>query len=184
MRRGPEPGLRFGVKSFEVLSEATYTRETPMFRTTAVAMTALTLVVWAGDSSETAMAGGKKPHHPAMHHALHELKEARHELKEAAHDFGGHREKALKAVDAAIVQIEKALVGAGDSFKAVKIDKDVYKKYEHHPHIHHAIHELKEARHELKEANHEFGGHREAALRDVNYAIEQLELALKFARKN
>jgi hypothetical protein len=123
------------------------------------------------------------PKHPRMHHAIHELKEARVELREAAHDFGGHREKALKAVDVAIAQMELALKGAGDPFKAVKVDAEVYKKYDHHPHIHHAIHELKEARVELKEAKHDFGGHREKALKDVDVAIEQLELALKFARK-
>jgi hypothetical protein len=48
-------------------------------------------------------------HHPHMQAALHELKEARHELKEARHDFGGHREKALKAVDHAIHELEEAL---------------------------------------------------------------------------
>jgi hypothetical protein len=123
------------------------------------------------------------PKHPHMHHALHELKEVRVELKEAAHDFGGHREKALKATDAAIKQIELALKEGGDPFKGVKVDPEHYKKFEHHPHLHRAIHELKEARTELKEAKHDFGGHREQALKDVNYAIEQLELALKFAKK-
>jgi hypothetical protein len=123
------------------------------------------------------------PRHPHIHHALHELKETRIELKEAKHDFGGHREKALKATDAAIVQLELALKSAEDPFKPVKVDAEHYKKYEHHPHIHRAIHELKEARVELKEAKHDFGGHREKALKDVDYAIEQLELALKFARK-
>ena len=49
------------------------------------------------------------PKHPRMHAALHELKESRVELKEAAHDFGGHREKALKAADHAIEQLELAL---------------------------------------------------------------------------
>ncbi|MFO0969975.1 MAG: hypothetical protein U0793_30860 [Gemmataceae bacterium] len=34
-----------------------------------------------------------------------------------------------------------------------------------------------------KEASHNFGGHREAALRDVNVAIVQLELALKHAKR-
>jgi hypothetical protein len=48
-------------------------------------------------------------HHPHLTAALHELKEARHELKEARHDFGGHREKALKAVDHAIHELEAAL---------------------------------------------------------------------------
>ena len=121
--------------------------------------------------------------HPHMHHALHELKQAREELKEAAHDFGGHRVMALKSVDAAIHQIELALKGAGDSYKGAKGNPDQYKKYSNHPHIRHAIHELKETRTELKNAAHNYGGHREAALKDVNHAIDQLELALKFAKK-
>lgn len=125
----------------------------------------------------------KKHHHPHMHHALHELKEARHELKGAGHDFGGHREKALLAIEDAIRQIEVALASAGDPVKKHKHNPDHYKKYTHHPHLHHAIHELKEARVELKEASHNFGGHREAALRDVNVAIVQLELALKHAKR-
>jgi hypothetical protein len=125
-----------------------------------------------------------EPRHPHMHHALRELREARTELKEASHDFGGHRVKALEAVDAAIKQIDTALKGAKDTIKTpLKVDADIYKKYKHHPHIHHAIHELKEARTELKEAKHDFDGHRAAALKDTNAAIEQLELCLKFAAK-
>jgi Spy/CpxP family protein refolding chaperone len=51
----------------------------------------------------------------------------------------------------------------------------------HHPsHMHAALHELKEARHELKEAKHDFGGHREAALKAVDHAIHQIELALEY----
>jgi hypothetical protein len=139
----------------------------------------LSLVVWPPSS---VVAGG--PKHPHLHHALRELREARIELKEAAHDFGGHRVKAIEGIDAAIKQIDVALKAAGDNIKgAPKVSADIYKKYTYHPHIHHAIHELKEARTELRDAKHNFGGHREAALRDVNYAITQLELALKFARK-
>lgn len=48
-------------------------------------------------------------HHPAIHRALHELRDARRELKEAKHDFGGHREDALRAVDAAIEQLDVCL---------------------------------------------------------------------------
>src|SRR6516225_1875614 len=84
------------VESIAIRSEAMNGQETPMFRKTVFAMTALGIVCWAGATPQTSFAGGKKgPHHPHMHHALHELKEARVELKEAAHDFGGHREKAL-----------------------------------------------------------------------------------------
>jgi hypothetical protein len=118
-----------------------------------------------------------------MHHALHELREAREELRTAAHEFGGHRKKALKAVDAAIHQMRLGLEKVGDPFRGVVIGRDAYRGFPHHPHIHRAIRELKHAREELREARHNFGGHREQALRDVNYAIDQLELALRHARK-
>ena len=119
-----------------------------------------------------------------MHHALRELREARTELKEAAHGFGGHRAKAIKGVEAAIAQMDKAFEAVGDNFKGGgKFDKFIYKKYEHHPHIHHALVELREARTEFKDAAHDFKGHREKALRDVENAIDQLELCLKFAKK-
>jgi hypothetical protein len=49
----------------------------------------------------------------------------------------------------------------------------------HASHMHAALHELKEARHELKEAKHDFGGHRENALKSVDHAIRQLEVALE-----
>jgi hypothetical protein len=69
---------------------------------------AMALVALPGNAQSTP--GAPQHHHPShMHAALHELKEARHELKEAKHDFGGHREKALKAVDHAIHQLDLAL---------------------------------------------------------------------------
>jgi hypothetical protein len=125
------------------------------------------------------------PKYPGLHEALYELREARTELKTAAHDFGGHREKALKDIDAAITQIEKALESQGDlNVKGEKDrDRDRYNKYPNHPHIHHAIHELGVAKVELKEAKHDFGGHREKAIKDIDAAIDQLSLALKFAKK-
>jgi hypothetical protein len=124
--------------------------------------------------------GAEGPKYPHMQHAVYELAEAHKELKEAAHDFGGHREKALKAVDEAASQMEKALEAAGDKYVAKAPEKEVYKGYEFHPHIHHALNELRETRKELKEAKHDFGGHREKALEKVDHALKQLELALKF----
>ena len=50
-----------------------------------------------------------KQHASHLHAALHELKHAHHELKESHHDFGGHKEKALKAVHHAIHEIEDLL---------------------------------------------------------------------------
>jgi len=59
--------------------------------------------------SPSAQAAPEGERHPAIHRALKELREARRELKDAAHDFHGHREDALKAVDAAIEQLEICL---------------------------------------------------------------------------
>lgn len=56
-----------------------------------------------------ARADEKNERHPHIRKALAELKEARKELKEADHDFGGHRVEALKAIDHAIKQLDKAL---------------------------------------------------------------------------
>jgi hypothetical protein len=47
--------------------------------------------------------------HPHIRAALRELQSSRKELVSAAHDFGGHRAEAVKAVDAAIVQLRLAL---------------------------------------------------------------------------
>lgn len=48
-----------------------------------------------------------------------------------------------------------------------------------HPEIREAIRALENAKEHLKAANHDFGGHREAAIKACNEAIEQLKLALE-----
>ena len=55
------------------------------------------------------VAQAAEPERPAIHRALTELRDARKELKEARHDFGGHREDAVRAIDAAIEQLELCL---------------------------------------------------------------------------
>ena len=69
-----------------------------------VACTVLALVAVFSYSIVLPVFAGE--HHPHISAALKELRETRHELKEAKHDFEGHREDALKAVDAAITQLE------------------------------------------------------------------------------
>jgi len=46
--------------------------------------------------------------HPHIRAAVRELEGARKELQTAAHDFGGHRVDAIKAIDAALVQLREA----------------------------------------------------------------------------
>lgn len=149
------------------------TRPLPCLAASCALMLVLTPTSRAGERSSI----------PHMHHALYELAETRKELKESPHDFGGHKEKALKAVDEAIQHLEKAFAGAGEKYVAKAAEKEAYRKYESHPHTHHVIHELEEAHRELKEARHDFGGHREKAMEKVHIAKKELEEAVKFAQK-
>jgi hypothetical protein len=125
--------------------------------------------------------GAEKPH-PRIHRALYELREARAELKGAAHDFGGHRKAALKDVDVAITQLEKALKFSGDT-RPFKGDSkaEVYRKYKSYPHIRQSIVELRETVSELKAASRTYGGHRKQAVEATEAAVRQLQLCVKFA---
>jgi hypothetical protein len=108
--------------------------------------------------------------------ALHELKDVKEELRKD-HDYGGHREKALKAVDEAVEQTEKLLKGAG-----IKIEYTRPKYEGGHPHLRQAVTELKEAKKELKE---EWGDRRERekAIKDVDRALDELEECVKHIPK-
>ena len=121
------------------------------------------------------------PHHH-LHHALWELRDAHKELKETKHLFGGHKEKAMHAIHAAIKQVETLLEHTSSTVHGAPTRGDLaaeYRKYKHHPHLHHALHESKHAHHQIKESKHDFEGHREKALHDIHHAIEQIEFCLK-----
>jgi hypothetical protein len=120
--------------------------------------------------------------YPRMVAALGEMKEARRELKEAGTDFGGHKLKAIEALDVAIDQMDKALRAVGVNPVYVPPSKDVYKVYKNHPYIRHALAELRLARAELKDAATDFGGHKVKAIEAIDVAIVQLEKALEFAK--
>jgi len=50
---------------------------------------------------------------------------------------------------------------------------------EHHPEIHHAIHKLKGAKADLEKATHDYAGHRVAAIKLIDQALEELKEALE-----
>ena len=54
-------------------------------------------------------AGVVQEPHPQIMAAIRALEEARLHLQRAAHDFGGHRVKAIRAIDVALVQLKLAL---------------------------------------------------------------------------
>jgi len=123
-----------------------------------------------------------EPKYPHLHHALYEMKEAHKQLKEAGHEFGGHREKALEGLDAAIRQTEKALEAAGDPYHGFKPQEGAYHEYKNFVHLRHSVVEMKEARRELKEAPHDYKGHRDLAIRYIDYAIEQVDKCLPYCK--
>jgi hypothetical protein len=55
------------------------------------------------------VAGAAQEPHPEINGAIRALVAARLHLQRAAHDFGGHRVKAIRAIDAALVQLKLAL---------------------------------------------------------------------------
>ncbi len=147
-------------------------------------LSAAALSAWFTLASVWATAQEPHPYHH-LHHALWELRDAHKELKESRADFGGHKEKGLAAIHDAIKQLDLALKHPEGHVKGSPTRGDLreeYKKYKHHPHLHHALHELRHAHHQLKESKHDFGGYREAALRDMHAAIVQIELMLKHHR--
>ena len=68
---------------------------------------ALPALLPAAQAAETK---AKEAHenHP-MHRAIRELKDARAYMEKAPHDFGGHKEQAIKDVDAALKALHAAL---------------------------------------------------------------------------
>jgi hypothetical protein len=70
---------------------------------------ALTVYGTGGFGASSAEAKLDKERHPHIRAALRELREAKLQLDKTDHDFGGHRKEAVRAVDVAIIQLEKAL---------------------------------------------------------------------------
>jgi hypothetical protein len=119
-----------------------------------------------------------KVKHPNLHAAIFELREARTELKEAKKDFGGKKEKAIKAINAAIDSLKKCLDIKGDDYKGLDRDKD-RKKFKDHPKLRSALEDLRDAKRDLKEAGTNFGGHKKQAIADIDAAINIIQDILK-----
>ena len=66
------------------------------------------LLLAAGLTGTMAFTPAALEPHPHIRGAVVELQAARQELKTAAHDFGGHRVEAMRAIDAAIRQLQLA----------------------------------------------------------------------------
>ncbi len=52
---------------------------------------------------------GTTERHPEIHKAMRKLRGAKQDLEKAAHDFGGHKAKAIEAIDQALVELRAAI---------------------------------------------------------------------------
>jgi hypothetical protein len=66
-------------------------------------------------AAPAAPAAATHPHHergerhPELHKAIRKLKGAKMDLEKAAHDYGGHKVKAIEAIDRALEELRDAL---------------------------------------------------------------------------
>jgi len=65
-------------------------------------------VAAAGQPNTPAASPAPEPH-PEIRAAIGSLRRAKDHLEHAAHDFGGHRVDAIRAIDAAIEQLQTCL---------------------------------------------------------------------------
>jgi hypothetical protein len=130
--------------------------------------------------SATSAVQAQERAYPHLYAAIYEMREAKAELKEER--FNRFRERAVKDLDAAIDETEKALKAAKIEYKyePPKNAKEYYKAYKDYPHLRHAVVELREALKEVKEEKrHDFGGARDHTIKALETAIERVEEALK-----
>jgi hypothetical protein len=105
-------------------------------------------------------------------------------LEGANHDYGGHRAAAVRAIGGAQHQLRLAL-GIKAGAKGNKGPKDPMPEPQDlsDMQLTNAIPVLRTTIATLNNANHDYKGHRADAVRDLTEAINQLEKALKFRKK-
>jgi hypothetical protein len=128
------------------------------------------------------VASAQKLAHLRLHKAIYEMEQAIAYLNEAPKVFGGHKQKAIEALEAATKQLKLALEAVGEPYVARK-GKEASKGEGPHPRITSAINDLREAETYLEKAPHDFKGHKVKAIKDIRTAISELEAALEFAAK-
>lgn len=145
--------------------------------------------------SGVAMAQAGK--HNVIREGYRLLREAHGALNHAGRNYGGHRRVAVKEIDEAIGQLNQAMktVKAGpmenagrlsaEAGRLAPVPKSSYGKHHKspgaHKQIHRAIQLCQQAKAVLEKGGHDFGGHRVAAIRHIDKAIDQLHKAIQYA---
>jgi hypothetical protein len=152
-----------------------------MLRKVLVGLPVFALVVLSG--SDPGRVGAQERRHPQLWAALQELREARREIRDARDDFGGHRDKAVVAIDDAMASLKMVLRVRDDDFKRGDRDRDFYRRHKDHPHLRQVLVDLRQAKEDLRDARGEFGELRERVMRDIDRATEQVEILIQNIRR-
>jgi hypothetical protein len=168
-------------------------RYTPMRSTSALGLGLLVALTATSEAAPTSKANQQASHQQLVQ-ALHELHAVHKVLEEADHDYGGHRADAVRDVHAAAEQLKEALehhphhkqaANAAAAHKHVahkNVQTEPQKQSDQQ--LASAIPVLKQAVTTLKQSEHDFGGHREKAVEDIEKAIHQIEVALKYSKEH
>ena len=143
----------------------------PFGKSIPAALASLTLLA----SSPAAKADENPFEHLAS--ALYEIRAAKEELKHER--FVRHWEAAVRDLEVAAVDTEKALAEAKVEFRRFegpRESKEYYKGYRDFPHLRHALVELNEAKKEIERRKHRAF---DPAVLSINAAIARVELALR-----
>lgn len=122
-----------------------------------------------------AAASALTPDQPRMQAARSDLQAARAQLRNATNDKGGHRNRALEHVDAALSE-----VAAGIRFDRRHDEEGT--PLPDQPRMQAALDKLQSARSNLEAATDDKGGHRVKALDHVNQAIEEVKRGIEYDR--
>jgi hypothetical protein len=162
-------------------------------------LAALSLILSAGGSAAQGVQGGKTREPQAvsnqqLRQAIQVLRSAKTTLEMADHDYGGHRAAAVRDIKAAIHQLRLALAN-GHKKTTAPVGKNPGPVQGKGPRqrepqavsdqqLADSIPVLRQTISVLQNANHDYGGHRARAVRDLQAAVRQLEVALKYSRQN
>jgi hypothetical protein len=150
------------------------------------------LAALGGLLAATGLAAAKplpqKQSNAILRKTIHQLRLVEKELAGADHDYGGHRVDAIRDVKAAIKQLRLAL-GEQPGKQKPKTGKPGAGAKEPPPQgqsnavLREGISQLRVCRAELNAADHDYHGHRADAVKAIDAAIKQLEIALKYEKK-
>jgi hypothetical protein len=126
-------------------------------------------------------AGQGKVDHPRLRAALHEMREARAMLQESRVNYPqGLKERALAHLDGAMQEVQ-AILAVKDVNTFVGYDRkdDYYNRFADNPRLRSALSDVRDARDELRAAKADFGGHKDAALDNLDIVAGDIVVLIR-----